>query len=110
MHPRSSTWVALIALGLLALAAGPVRSGNSQTEGPPALATPQQARQAAEQGLAFLVKDAATWRAEKKCATCHHGTMTAWALAEAKSQGYAVAAETLADVAKWTRERLANID
>ena len=44
------------------------------------------------------------------CATCHHGTMTVWALSEAKSQGYAVAAETLADVTKWTKERLESID
>src|SRR5207237_9963240 len=98
--PRRSTWVALTALCLLAVAARPVRSGNSQKDDPPALATPQQARQAAEQGLAFLVKDAATWRAEKKCATCHHGTMTVWAPAEAERQGYAGGAGTPADAEK----------
>jgi hypothetical protein len=36
--------------------------------------------------------------------------MTVWALSEAKSQGLAVASETLADVMKWTRERLKDID
>jgi squalene cyclase len=36
--------------------------------------------------------------------------MTVWALSEAKSQGHAVATETLADVAKWTQERLKDID
>src|SRR5262249_22825360 len=42
--------------------------------------------------------------------TCHQGTITVWALAEARSRGYPVAAATLADVANWTKERLANID
>ena len=72
--------------------------------------TPDQARKAIEQGLEFLVTDAKEWREERKCATCHHGTMTVWALSEAKSQGYAVAGETLSDVTKWTKERLENID
>ena len=70
----------------------------------------QQARKAIDRGLAFLETDAAKWREERKCATCHHGTMTVWALSEAKSQGYAIAAETLTDVTNWTKERLENID
>jgi type 1 glutamine amidotransferase len=70
----------------------------------------QQARMAVEHGLAFLDKDAAKWRQERKCATCHHGTMTVWAMAEARSQGYAVASKTLAEVATWTKERLKDID
>jgi uncharacterized protein with WD repeat len=76
----------------------------------PGAASPQQAREAAERGLAFLETDAAKWRKERQCATCHHGTMTVWAMSEAKSQGYAVAAETLKDVAGWTKERLKDID
>jgi len=36
--------------------------------------------------------------------------MTVWALSEAKSQGYPVAAESLADVSEWTTERLKDID
>lgn len=80
----------------------------------PALAEPEKSplseRRAAERGLEFLVKDAARWREDRKCATCHHGTMTVWALAEAKARGYAVAPETLADVVKWTNERLKDID
>jgi hypothetical protein len=47
---------------------------------------------------------------ERKCATCHHGTMTVWALTEAKSRGYEVAAGKLADTVKWTKERLERID
>jgi hypothetical protein len=59
-----------------------------------------------ERGLAFLQQDAVRWRKERGCSTCHHGTMTVWALAEAKSQGYDVPAGALADTAKWTRDRL----
>src|SRR5262245_5529782 len=69
-----------------------------------------QLRTAAERGLAFLAADAVKWRKEKQCATCHHGTMTVWAFAEAKRQGYDKAAEALADMTKWTKERLANLD
>lgn len=72
--------------------------------------TPQQARIAVERGLAFLERDATKWRKERQCSTCHHGTMTVWALSEAKSQGYAVATETLADMSKWTKERLRELD
>jgi len=79
------------------------------TDGDPKRKVPQ-ARQTIERGLAFLQKDAAKWRQERKCATCHHGTMTVWALTEARSLGYAVAPETLADTVKWTNERLKDID
>jgi squalene-hopene cyclase-like protein len=53
----------------------------------------------------FLVQDAVKWRTERKCATCHHGTMTVWALNEAKAQGYNVDAQALADMTQWTKER-----
>ena len=36
--------------------------------------------------------------------------MTVWALAEAKSRGFAVKEETFADLVKWTKERLKDID
>jgi hypothetical protein len=36
--------------------------------------------------------------------------MTVWALNEAKAQGYPVEATTLADMARWTKERLKDID
>jgi squalene-hopene/tetraprenyl-beta-curcumene cyclase len=69
---------------------------------------PQQPAQTAiERGLAFLVKDAVTWRKERNCVTCHHGTMTIWALSEAKSQGYPVTAEILSDMVQWTKDRFA---
>jgi hypothetical protein len=80
--------------------------GFVRSDPPKAAATPQQARKAVERGLDFLQKDAAKWRTERQCSTCHHGTMTVWALTEAKSQGYEVSAERLADTVKWTKERL----
>jgi len=89
----------------------PVRADDpKQVRSSEAPSTPQQARKAVERGLAFLENDAVKWRTERNCATCHHGTMTVWAMSEAKSQGYAVAAEALADVAEWTKERLKDID
>src|SRR5262249_40674584 len=45
------------------------------------------------------------WRQERGCATCHHGTMTVWALSEAKAQGYAVPAEAFAEIMQWTMEQ-----
>jgi N-acyl-D-amino-acid deacylase len=77
----------------------------------PAPRQAQRPQQAIQRGLTFLEKDAAEWRKDRKCATCHHGTMTVWALSEAKSQGYAVSEERLADALKWTKERfLKDID
>ncbi|HEY7315104.1 MAG TPA: prenyltransferase/squalene oxidase repeat-containing protein [Gemmataceae bacterium] len=111
MRLRSIACVAMTALGLLAVGAQPARCAGPKKSVPPeTVPTAQQMRNAVERGLVFLEKDAAKWRKERKCSTCHHGTMTVWALTEAKSQGYTVAAETLADVVKWTKERLKDID
>jgi hypothetical protein len=84
--------------------------GPKKKDSPEAAVSPQEVRKAADRGLAFLEKDAAKWRKERRCASCHHGTMTVWALAEARAQGYGVAAEAVAEVAKWTKERLKDID
>src|SRR5262245_13356439 len=111
MHSRSSSCVALTALCLLSIGVRPAHAVDPKTKAPrEATSIPQQGRKAIERGLVFLEKDAAKWRKERKCSTCHQGTITVWALAEARSRGYPVAAATLADVANWTKERLANID
>ena len=89
-----------LTLCFLAAGAGVVRAD------PPAAETIEQAHKAAERGLDFLQKDAVKWREGRQCSTCHHGTMTVWALSQAKSQGYAVAADTFADTLKWTKDRL----
>ncbi len=109
MHSRSIRCLALTALGLLAGGARPA-SPDDPKKAPAAAPAPQPVRKTVERGLAFLEKDAAKWRQERKCASCHHGTMTVWALSEARRRGYAIPAETLADVAKWTKERLKDID
>jgi hypothetical protein len=84
--------------------------GHEPSKGPAEAArAPQPARTVIERGLAFLQADAAKWRKERQCATCHHGTMTVWALSEARAQGHAVAADTLADLTKWTKERIKDI-
>ncbi|MEX0728450.1 MAG: hypothetical protein WD065_19415, partial [Planctomycetaceae bacterium] len=64
--------------------------------------TPQQA---IEKGLEFLIADAVTWRKERDCATCHHGTLTVWALNEAKARGFPFDESALAENEKWTKER-----
>jgi squalene-hopene/tetraprenyl-beta-curcumene cyclase len=108
MYSRSIPCLAVTAFCLLAGGARPAPPEDPKKVA--AAPTPRQARTAVELGITFLEKDAAKWRQERKCATCHHGTMTVWALSEARSQGYAVSAETLADVAKWTKERLKDVD
>src|SRR4051794_21620083 len=110
MRVSFSISVGLVSLLALATVAPAARSADSRKEAPPPTATPQQGRKAVEKGLDFIQKDAVKWRTERKCSTCHHGTMTLWVLNEAKSQGYPVAAEVLADTAKWAREKLDRID
>lgn len=87
----------LAQLALLAVA------GNIHgAETPPAT---QKTQQSIARAMEFMEKDAAKWRKERGCATCHHGTLTIWALSEAKSQGYTVNAESLADNVQWTKDQ-----
>jgi hypothetical protein len=110
MHFRCTA--ALAALGLLAICPTSAWSGEPEDEVPAqADASARQPRQAVERGLAFLEKDAVQWRSDRQCATCHHGTMTVWALSEAKSQGYPVGEESFAEIVKWTKEsKLSGLD
>src|SRR5262249_60456163 len=106
MKPRVRTCSALTVFYLLALCASPSHAdGPDKKAGAATAPTPERARKAIERGLAFLERDSAAWREERKCATCHHGTMTVWALSEAKSRGYPVASETLKDATKRTVEQ-----
>jgi hypothetical protein len=92
------------AVALCALVAGLRPGAAADSKAPDAGA-------AVARGVAFIQKDALAWKAEKQCSTCHHGTMTLWALNEVKRQHYAVDSAALADVAQWTRERfLPNLD
>jgi hypothetical protein len=103
MHFRILHCVVVSALCVLAIDTRPARCDEAKKKAVP---SPEQARKAIATGLAFLEKDAAKWRKERGCATCHHGTMTVWALSEAKARGYAVNAENLADIVQWTKGRL----
>ncbi len=55
--------------------------------------------------LTFLTDDSVKWRKDHGCATCHHGTMTVWALSEAMKQGFPVGAEALAETVQWTKNQ-----
>jgi hypothetical protein len=68
------------------------------------------AHAAAERGLKFVQADAVAWKKEKQCATCHHGTFTVWAFAEARKRGYAVPAEAVTEATGWTKERFKDLD
>lgn len=82
-------------------------AGVSRAEDPPAA---EQTRQSIERGLAFLQADALKWRAERTCATCHHGTFTVLVLAEARQSGIPFEADKVAETVRWAKERLSNID
>src|SRR5262245_66635458 len=105
MYSRWITPAAMAAVCLLGICARPVGAEDPKKAPPKTPRTPQQPQKVIERGLAFLEKDALKWRKERGCATCHHGTMTVWALSEAKAQGYAVGAEAFAEIMEWTKEQ-----
>jgi hypothetical protein len=97
----------ILAIALSGLLAGLGPGLADDAKGSPSAG---DAGKAIAKGLGFLQKDAVEWKATKKCANCHHGTMTLWAFTEAKRQGYPVDATFVADTAEWIRERLVGID
>jgi|GEM_PF-1741144 len=116
MMQRTSRTLLILAV-LVVLGKTPAFSENALSEGsrsddgqpsvvsqPPA--SPEMIHKSVDRALEFLTLDAAKWRQERGCATCHHGVMTVWALSEARRQGYAVPAEPLADTVKWTKDLL----
>jgi hypothetical protein len=109
MRVRSSECLVLAAVVAFAVGARPVCAYEPGKVPVNAGPTPQQAHKAIERGLVFLDQDAAKWRKERQCSTCHHGTLTVWALSEARLQGFPVAADHLADVTKWTKERIKDV-
>ncbi len=64
------------------------------------------ARAAITKAIDFMQKDTVRWRAERQCATCHHGTMTVFALTEARRQGYDIDRPLLDETIAWTKGRL----
>src|SRR5438552_18820162 len=86
--------------GKLAGADEPANDPKGPPAATPGLPTPAQA---IEKGLSFIVSDALKWRTEQGCATCHHGTLSVWALGETSSQGFAVAAEAFSEIMRWSK-------
>src|SRR5205814_6331405 len=105
MHPRSIS-VALAAVCLVGVCAAPVRSEAPKKASAGPVRTSPQPHKVIERGLSYLEKDALKWRKDRGCATCHHGTMTVWALSEAKAQGYPVGTEAFAEIMEWTKEQM----
>ncbi|MGE3819952.1 MAG: prenyltransferase/squalene oxidase repeat-containing protein, partial [Isosphaeraceae bacterium] len=105
MRSRISICVTMATLGLLATGMNLAGADDTARFPRDAEVRFQRARTTIARGLDFLVKDATTWREERGCATCHHGTMTVWALSEARSQGYPVDAESLAQAVHWTKDQ-----
>jgi hypothetical protein len=54
-----------------------------------------------DRGLAFVAKDALTWKTVRKCASCHHAPMAIWTLNAAKQQGFAIDEKALAELTAW---------
>ena len=112
MPARSTFCGMIVAVGILtfaanfALAEDPKKSDSAEkvsAEGTPEL---QKRQQTIERALEFIVKDGAKWRTEHGCVSCHHGAMTAWALSEAKSQGYVVDSQALEDAIWQTKSAI----
>lgn len=59
---------------------------------------------AIDNGLAFLAKDALAWKAKYNCVSCHHGSLIAWALHEAKARDYRVDEAVMNEMTKWVAE------
>lgn len=67
----------------------------------PAPATEPDAQSAVKRGLKYLTTEATAWKAERKCASCHHTPMGLWALNEAKARGYEVDAKAADALTAW---------
>ena len=59
------------------------------------------ARKTIDGGLKFLAEEAAAWKAERKCSSCHHAPMAIWTLNEAKRRGYTVDDKAVAELTAW---------
>src|SRR5262245_836753 len=77
----------------------------------PALASAEEPRpkptksdEAVDRGLAFLVTDAAAWKKQHNCTSCHHAALVVWAVREAKQRGRKVDEPFLAEYTKWVAE------
>ena len=57
-----------------------------------------------ERGLAFLQSDAAAWKADHDCVSCHHAALVIWSMQEARQGGFAIEEPRRVELAKWIAE------
>lgn len=96
--------VARITVVLVLLTFYSLTTARAEDTVPASALIAEQGPAVVERAIRFLVDDAAKWRSTRGCSTCHHGVMSVWALTEAKTRGYAVPAEDLSQIAKWTKD------
>lgn len=84
-------WIVGIVLGVL--------STTAAAEEPALRASAVDA--AISRGLDFLVQDAAAWKANHNCVSCHHAALVIWAMHEARQNGSKVDEPSLADLTRW---------
>lgn len=93
----------MVSVSLAAIFA--VFAADPQTTGRAEARSANSLQQAVERGVDFLVQDAKKWRSDHECATCHHGTLTVWALNEAQRRRVSVKEEDLKEISSWTKAR-----
>ena len=63
-----------------------------------------KSKSAIDRGIGFLVKDGMLWKADHSCVSCHHASLSVWALNEAVRRNFSVDETFLADTTKWIAE------
>ncbi len=92
---RSLVWISVLAVWPIASAS----AGAGETALPS-----KDVNAAIDRGLVFLAKDARAWRDAHHCASCHHASLTVWAMREADRKGRTVDRALLAELTKWQAE------
>jgi hypothetical protein len=67
-----------------------------------ALPGPDKVQETVKRSVGYLEKEGLAWKAERKCASCHHVPYMIWALNEARFKGYPVNEKALTEVTAWT--------
>ncbi|MBI3736171.1 hypothetical protein HY256_06625 [Candidatus Sumerlaeota bacterium] len=76
-------------------------TGGPAQQASDALPAPPSARGAIGKGLAFLQKEAFSWKTSRGCAACHHAPTMIWPFNEARSLGFAVDEKALKELTDW---------
>lgn len=88
------TFILSFALGLvILLALSAIASADE-----PAMGTRATIEAVIPPALRYLEKEALSWKAEMGCASCHHAPMMLWSCETAKSKGFTVNEEAVAEI------------